>query len=280
MKHNTIELSSKSDWSSVYSQPTPSGYLLHARQNEYQVPDFACQHLRPLIKAQAERFQRPINVLDLGASYGILSSLLLFNLTFDELTDFFVEKEHSKTLDWDEIEDFFSRQTHTRDQLKFYLTDISQPAMDFATRLNLCERAFCLDMKQGELTDELRETIGFIDLYIAVGSLAYIGDAFFAEILPIITQGQCRPLFAFTVYRSFYPKTLAQLFSQYGYRLQRIGTPLKRGRRFASDDEQAWAINQLCQQQINPAGFEDEGYYACEFLLAAPEDNNQGVERV
>jgi hypothetical protein len=266
-----IDLGKKNDWSSVYQQPTPAEYLLFSRDNAYQVPDFACKHLHAILAEQSLRLQRPVNILDLGASYGIMSSLLLLeDMTLDRLTDFFVKNGKIRARTQAEIKQFFDQNKCPQTPLKFYLTDISQPAMKFAERMQLCEQAFCFDASQGVLTPELRTIIPQIDLYLAVGALAYIGDAFFAAILPVIQQSQRLPLFAFTVYRTFYPDTLEQLFKRYGYQLRRVGGPLKQARRFANAQEQAWAIDQLHQRQIDTVGFEDDGYYACEFLLAAP----------
>ena len=263
------DLEQKADWSSVYTQPTPAEYLLHVRQSEYNAPDFACHFLRPLIKQMTSALGRPLSIMDLGASYAILTTMLRYDLTLDELINIFVEGETLRSLEWTDIEQSYQALHHRLvDQSRHYLTDVSKPAMDFAKRLHLCDQAFCLDMDRNGPSIALLERIPDVDLYVAVGSLAYIGNTFFEKALSIITKRSLSPTFVFVVYRIFFPGKLEELFKVHGYTLRRIGEPFKRGRRFASDTEQGWVIDTMKAQGIDTMGFEDNGYYGCEILLA------------
>ena len=91
-----MNFSKKDDWSDVYVQPTPASYLQSVSQKEYRVPEYALQYLRPLLKILYVERKRPLTIVDLGASYGIISTLLLHDLTMEQLINFFVENNQSQ----------------------------------------------------------------------------------------------------------------------------------------------------------------------------------------
>ena len=53
-----MDISKKANWSEVYVQPTPASYLQIVSQQEYRVPDYAIQYLRPLLKMLYDKEQR------------------------------------------------------------------------------------------------------------------------------------------------------------------------------------------------------------------------------
>lgn len=265
-----MDIRAKADWSEVYVQPTPTSYLQTVSTGGYGVPDYALQYLRPLLKRLHTEFQRPVNIIDIGASYGIMSTLLRHDLTMAQLIDFFVENGQTKKRTWAEIEKFYLTQDICHTEYKFYLSDNSQPAMDFSERVQVCEKAFCFDMKHEALPMEFKPIIEKADLFIATGSLGYIGEYFFQQIFPIISNNHLSPLFAFVVYRAFYSSEIEKVFKDYNYTFIKSSVPLKKGRRFASLSEQEKAIESLHQRNIDTVCFEDEGYYACEFYLGVP----------
>ncbi|MEB3343753.1 hypothetical protein [Okeania sp.] len=265
-----MDIGKKADWSNVYVQATPASYLEIVSQQEYGVPDYGIQYLRPLLKMLYGKRQLPINIVDIGASYGIISTLLLHDLTMAELIDFFIENDNSQKRTWEEIERFYQHQDIRHTEYKFYLSDSSQPAMDFSERVQVCEKAYCFDMRHEPLPEDLKQIIETTDLFIATGSLGYIGEYFFRQIFPIISQNSLSPLFAFVVYRAFYSSKIEKVFQDYNYTLLKSSVPFKKGRKFASALEQENTIASLHQRNIDTVGFEDEGFYACEFYLGVP----------
>ena len=261
-----MDISAKANWSKVYVQPTPASYLQTVAKMEYGVPDYALQYLRPLLKMLYTEFQHPVNIVDIGASYGINSTLLLHDLTMAQLIDFFVGNEQT----WAEIEKFYNNQNIRHTEYKFYLSDNSQPAMDFSERVQVCEKTYCFDMRHEVLPVEFKQIIEKTNLFIATGSLGYIGKYFFQQIFPIISNKHLSPLFAFVVYRAFYSPEIEKVFQDYNYTFIKSSIPFKKGRRFTSISEQEKAIKSLHQRNIDTVGFEDEGFYACEFYLGVP----------
>jgi len=87
------ELEVKKDFTNIYAQKTPYSYLKEMQVLQYRIAD----HTKPLYLSLAEqlydKLQRPINILDIGSSYGINSALLKHNLVMSELDDFFLTKD-------------------------------------------------------------------------------------------------------------------------------------------------------------------------------------------
>ena len=85
------ELEVKKDFSNIYTREFPNAYLEEMKRLQYRIPD----KTKPLYLAIADQLysslQRPINVLDIGSSYGINSALMKHGLEMSELDDFFLK---------------------------------------------------------------------------------------------------------------------------------------------------------------------------------------------
>ncbi|MFB5620895.1 MAG: hypothetical protein ACE5RC_07180, partial [Nitrosopumilus sp.] len=84
------ELKVKKDFTGIYTQDSPCSYLKEMDRLEYFISDSTKPLYNSIIEQLEETVSRPINVLDLGSSYGINSSLMKYNLTMSELNDFFL----------------------------------------------------------------------------------------------------------------------------------------------------------------------------------------------
>ena len=270
-----MDISQKQDWSSAYTHETPIPYFKVVSEQEYQVPNYALHYINPLVKKLYAERQRPITIVDIGASYGIMSALLLHDLSLEDLIDFFCDRE---PISWEKIEQFYANQRIRHQEYQFYVTDSSQPAMAFAERVNLCEKSYCFDMKQERVLEELQPILAKTDLFIATGSLAYIGKYFFEQVFPIISEQENKPLFAFVVYRAFYSQEIEQVFQNYNYSLLKGDYLLRKARKFASEAEKAKTLSYLAAQNVDTSGWEQEGYYAGEFYLGLPNSQRELLE--
>ena len=91
------ELKIKKDFTDIYTQDSPRSYLKEMERLEYDISDSTKPLYNSIIEQLEKTLSRPINVLDLGSSYGINSSLMKYNLTMSELNDFYlIETEPTK----------------------------------------------------------------------------------------------------------------------------------------------------------------------------------------
>ena len=275
-----MKIQNKGDWSHIYTTETPADYLLFSLEKEYVLPEYAMGYLRPLFDKLSHDLQRSVNIMDLGSSYGIISTLTLCNLTWSELIDFYVENNQLKKHSWREIEQFYINELKLANQHKFHLLDSSKPAIEFAKKMNLSEKGYVFDLKNDSLTDELKNVIQQIDIFICVGAISYIGNSFFQEMLPLITAKKHLPIFAFSMYPVLYYDTcgneIEAEFRKCGYDLICCNTPGK-GRRM-TDAEYEISQKNKDYQALDICCFEKEGYYTSAFEIAVPIERKNEFE--
>ncbi|WP_246275385.1 hypothetical protein [Nitrosopumilus oxyclinae] len=163
------ELKVKKDFTDIYTQDSPRSYLKEMDRLDYDISDSTKPLYNSIIEQLEKTVSRPINVLDLGSSYGINSSLMKYNLTMSELNDFFLNgtgptKKETKQ---------FYEECDCNDNMNFYQIDISNEALKFSEEMNLCERGMNVDLEAEKLN--LLGSLPKIDLVIATGCVGYIG---------------------------------------------------------------------------------------------------------
>ena len=177
---NMEELKVKKDFTDIYTQDSPRSYLKEMERFEYDISDSTKPLYNSIIEQLEEALSRPINVLDLGSSYGINSSLMKYNLTMSELSNFFLNgSEPTKK----ETKQFYEKCT-SNDNLNFYQIDISKEALKFSEDMDLCERGMNVDLEAEKL--DLLGSFPKIDAVIATGCIGYIGHKAFANLLKVI----------------------------------------------------------------------------------------------
>ena len=87
------ELTVKKDFTNIYTQNSPHGYLKEMRKLQYRIPDYTKTLYLSLAEQLFDKLHRTVNVLDLGSSYGINPALMKYNLTMSQLDDFFLKDQ-------------------------------------------------------------------------------------------------------------------------------------------------------------------------------------------
>ena len=87
----------KASFDDVYTAPTPHGYIAAMAKNGYQIGEQA----RPYCVAAANLLRArngdawPVQMLDVGCSYGIGSAFVKYKCSFDEMVAFFATRENT-----------------------------------------------------------------------------------------------------------------------------------------------------------------------------------------
>jgi len=269
-----MKIKDKMDWHKIYTAETPVPYMQFSLAKEYTTPDFSIKYFRPLLKKLYKDLQRPLNIMDLGASYGIISTLILKDISWEDLIHFYVANSHSS----EEIERFYKNLVHD-DKYKFYLVDASHPAMKFMNKVGACEKAFTFDLQQNNLKDELKEVIKQIDIFTIVGAINYIETSFFNKILEISCELNKMPLIAIAAYPILYEDVMSiqfeKLLEQYDYQIIK-GEKSGIGRR-ASPKEHNIILEEGKYKQYPICQHERIGYFSASFYLAVHQSQSQDL---
>ena len=266
------ELKVKKDFTDIYTQNSPYRYLKEMNRLEYSISDSTKLLYNTIIKELEDNLSRPINVLDLGSSYGINSSLIKYDLTMSELNDFFLkEPEPTKK----ETKQFYEECTGN-DNINFYQIDISEGALKFSEDMGLCEKAINIDLETEKV--ELPKSLSKIDLIIATGCIGYIGYKSFSNLLEGIKNRQSNsaepetehvaPIFAFTVLRMFDMEDIKEIFERYDYSLVKSDLEPIRQRNFSTSEEKMQTLSLLHNMKIDTKKYEDDGNFYADYYVA------------
>ncbi|MGD8707433.1 MAG: class I SAM-dependent methyltransferase [Nitrosopumilaceae archaeon] len=264
------ELVVKKDFTDIYTQKFPDAYLKEMKELHYRIPDKTKPLYLSLAEQIIQKLSRPINILDIGSSYGINSALLKYELEMSDLDDFFLQEENT-TLE--QTKQFFEK-IPSKNNLNFYQVDISEPALRFSEQAKLCKKGICVNLETGNLP--IKDLPSF-DMVIATGCIGYIGYKAFSNLFELIKKQQSespeseidKPLFAFSVLRMFDMEKIQKTFDYYGYTLVKTDLKPIRQRRFFDIDEQNQTISLLNKKGIDTRDFEDDGHFYADFYVAS-----------
>lgn len=266
------ELKIKKNFTNIYTQDSPYEYLKEMDRLEYSISDTTKSLYNSIIEQLEETLSRPINVLDLGSSYGINSSLMKYDLTMAELNNFFLNgtKPTKK-----ETKQFYDEHT-SNDNINFYQIDISEEALKFSEEMDLCKRGMNVDLEAEKLN--LLESLPKMDIVIATGCIGYIGYKAFANLLKVIKNRQFNynkskkdyvaPIFAFSVLRMFDMEDIIEVFEMYDYSVVKSDIKPIHQRNFSDPKEKAQTISILHSKGVNTEKYEDEGNFYADFYIA------------
>ena len=268
------ELKIKKKFTDIYTQNSPYEYLKEMDKLEYFISDFTKPLYNSIIEQLVETTSRPINVLDLGSSYGINSSMIKYNLSMSELNDFFLNKSEPTKK---ETKQFYEK-CNINENINFYQIDISEEALKFSEEMNLCERGMNVDLEAEKLN--FLESFPKIDIVIATGCVGYIGYKAFLNLLKVIKNRQSysnesevectSPIFAFSVLRMFDMKDIEEVFEMHGYSIVKSDINPIRQRSFSDPKEKAQTVSLLHNMEIDTKKYEDEGSFYADFYIARP----------
>ena len=266
------ELAVKKDFTDIYTQDSPYEYLKEMDRLGYSISDSTKPLYNSIIEQLASTLSRPINVIDLGSSYGINSSLMKYNLTMSELNDFFLNgSEPTKK----ETKQFYEK-CDSNDNMNFYQIDISKEALKFSKEMNLCERGIAVDLEDEKFN--LLESLPKMDIVIATGCVGYIGYKTFSNLLKVIKNRHhhsieseteyVAPIFAFSVLRIFDMRYIKEVFEMYGYSIVKKDIKPIRQRNFSDPKEKIRTVSLLHDMKINTIKYEDDGNLYADFYIA------------
>ncbi|MHA7871707.1 MAG: class I SAM-dependent methyltransferase [Hyphococcus sp.] len=260
--------SAKAKFEDIYNAPDPRAYYTTLQQLGYEIPTNAKPVFRKVIDHMKSK--RPLNVLDVGCSYGVNAAMLKYDLTFDELAARYASENMqmmsvAETVVMD-AQTFV--ETPIAAEVEFFGLDVAEEAAGYADAVGLIEAAVVENLEAAPLSDTGVETLRDIDLIISTGAVGYVGAETFSKLLDA-TEGE-KPWIAVFVLRQFPFAPIEAKLEDYGYVTERLPDVVFRQRRFRDAEEHEGAIEAVRAAGRDPEGLETEGSFYAEFYLSRP----------
>jgi len=264
----------KATFSDVYTAPTPHAYLEAMGRNGYCI----AEHARPYftaaatLLAEANGPARPVQLLDLGCSYGVGSATVNHGCSFEEFRAFFAARAPR---DYDECvaaTRLWLQAVPAPQELRIVGVDTSVPAIRFATDAGLIAGGVSRDLERDDPSDDECAWMAGCNLLTSTGAIGYVTDATVRRVLRCLARdhaGPFGPVAVLTVLRMFSVEAVAQAFSAAGLAFVRVPGVRLRQRRFADAAERTHVLQLLAETGVDPDGWESTGWLWAELYVAA-----------
>ncbi|HBR95998.1 MAG TPA: methyltransferase type 12 [Gammaproteobacteria bacterium] len=258
----------KTVFDNIYTSPDPRAYCAAMQGLDYVIPERAQPIFSDLFHTYQHYYQRPqVNVLDLGSSYGINAALLRYAMTLPDLYARYTS-DSAQALSTDALLER-DRQDYAdiRDHANLHMTgmDISAPALHYGRASGLLQDTVEANLEVDAPTPAQAQSLARTDCLISSGCFGYVTTTTLEKIIAACQPR--KPWMAHCVLRMFPLDTLSSMLQDHGYRVQ-IHATLVPQRRFASAEEQQEVITRLQALDIDPRGWEDQGWLYAHVITA------------
>ncbi|MGR6919249.1 hypothetical protein ACU635_33810 [[Actinomadura] parvosata] len=258
----------KADFDDIYRRPDPRAYYARLGDLDYVTPHYGQRVFRKVLDAFPAT--RP-TVVDLCCSYGVNAALLKYDLTLNELYGRY-RSEQVADLPRAELaaadRDFYAR--HLRaDAPRVIGIDIAAPAVDYALEVGLLDGGATENLESGKPSQELTEAVRDAGLVTVTGGIGYITGQSIDRLYGCMPPER-KPWFAALCLRTVDYTPVTEILAAYGLVTERLAAVTFPQRRFASEQERAYAMRALAEQGLSPLGKESEGSYHVNVFLSRP----------
>jgi len=272
------ENQAKASFDNVYTQATPHAYIASMAQNGYEIGEQA----RPYCTAAAELVQQynkdawPVQMLDVGCSYGMGAAFVRFGCSFDEMVAFFSSRAPRERHAACEAMRMWLNVTPPVCDVRAVGLDSSEPAIRFAVDAGLLDGGLARDFEQPGAVPSDEEVAWFrsCNLLISTGAIGYVTERTFEAILPHLGQdhpADFGPVAVVTILRMFEVSPIKKVFEAHGLTFGPVPGVRLPQRRFADLQECRKVLSLLHDKGIDTREWEDRGKQYADLFIAAPE---------
>jgi SAM-dependent methyltransferase len=261
----------KADFGDIYMASDPRSYFKVLGELGYIIPEVATSVLFQLVERLIRLRGRPVTILDVGCSYGMLSAMMRYGLSIRQLHDRY-QTAAVQALSPDHLASY---DTHyfagwpRSDDVRFIGLDCSAEAIAYALRVGLIEEGLVVDLETDAPNKRACSVISRVDLIVSTGAVRHVSEKTFAELLKPFPSGRA-PWIASFVPRTFDYQTIAETISQHDLATERYEGVTFAQRRFRDAAEFENALRLIQARGLDPAGKEAEGVYHAELFVSRP----------
>ena len=279
MKYET-ENKAKACFDDTYTAPTPHAYIAMMAKNGYEIGE----QTRPYCIAAAELLKNhtedawPVQMLDIGCSYGMGSAFVKYGCSFDEMVAFFLTRAPQDPQAACEAMRAWINVTPTPYDVRCVGLDNSKPAIRFAMRAGLLDGAIARDFENPDITPNAEERSWFrsCNLLISTGAIGYVTDRTMAHIVRHAGKdhpSEFGPLAVLAILRMFDATPIRDVFEKHDFRFEKVPEIMLPQRRFTGENEQKSVLKILHDKGIDTSEWEDRGKQFAELFIAAKPDH-------
>jgi carnitine O-acetyltransferase len=269
----------KATFDNVYTAPTPHAYIASMAENGYEIGEQA----RPYCVAAAELLREqnggtwPVQMLDMGCSYGIGSAFVKFGCSFDEIVAFFSSRAPREYHAACEAMRLWLNITPPVCDVRAVGLDSSEPAIRFAVDAGLIDGAIARDFERPDATatEEDRAWFRSCNLLISTGAIGYVTERTLDVVLRHLGEdnpGDFGPFAVVSILRMFDHSPIRTAFEKHGLAFGPVPGVRLPQRRFADAGERQKVISLLHDRGIDTREWEDRGKQYADLFIAATAD--------
>ena len=269
----------KANFDEVYTAPTPRAYISSMARYGYEIGEKA----RPYCVAAAELLRElngeawPVQMLDVGCSYGIGSAFVKYGRSFDEIVAFFEARAPREYRSACEATRSWLNITPPACDVRAVGLDSSERAIRFAVDAGLLDGGIARDFEKcGAVpTDDEVAWFRSCNLLISTGAIGYVTDKTFGIILEHLGKDSpCEfgPFALVTILRMFDSSPIESCFEEHGYSFGRVPGVRLPQRRFTGSEERQRVLSQLHDRGLDTSDLEDKGKHYADLFIAAPQE--------
>lgn len=271
-----LDGSGKAVMDHIYDQQDPRAYCASLQTLRYNIPDAAQPVLTALLQAKRDRQEtpKPLKLLDLGCSYGIIGRLLRAGISMDDAC-----QHYAGMADWPRSDvvsaDRKQLETQIRSDLSIVGLDISENACRYAQEAGSVDDTVVANLEARDLRNEEKSLIDGTDIAVSTGFIGYAGVNTMSRILEACQTK--KPWMAHYVMRVFDFAEISASLREAGYTVKKGQNPAHQ-RTFASPAEQKEIVTRLKQLGIDTTGREDQGRVYADLFVCIPNEDRDAFE--
>jgi len=274
----------KSSFDNVYTAPTPHAYIATMAANGYEIGERA----RPYCTAAAELLREgngdawPVQMLDVGCSYGIGSAFVKYGCSFDEMVAFFSSRAPREYHTACEAMRMWLNIAPPASDVRAVGLDSSKPAINFALDAGVLDGGIARDFEQPNVVPTEEESAWFrsCNLLISTGAIGYVTERTLDVILRDLGKdypGNFGPFAVVTILRMFDQAPIKTAFEMRGFTFGAVPGVRLPQRRFTNKEERQKVLSLLHDRGIDTGEWEDRGKHHADLFIAAPPEQFSGL---
>jgi len=270
------ENDAKATFDDVYVQPTPHAYVQKMAVHGYQIGEQArpyCYEATQLLN-ELNSDAWPVQMLDLGCSYGMASAFLKYGCSFDEIVAFFASRAPTEFRACAEVTRMWLNVAPPACDIRCVGLDSSEPAVTFALKAGLLDGGIAKNYEDPAVQPSKSDIEWFrsCNLLVSTGAIGYVTEESLRKILPHLGKDHPTkhgPFAVVTILRMFDSGPIVRCFEEAGLTMVRVPGIRLPQRNFADEREREGVLNILHEEGVKTNGFEDEGKLFADLYVAA-----------